>query len=72
MRPGRVIVNLDYPVDLDDQEMVDQAISCLVEDIKNAIKYGEDVSLWLTTIEDYDIHESDIPSFLRPESHWDE
>ena len=63
MRLGRVIVNMDYIVDLDDQAMVARAMRCLFNDLMQANEYDE-LSAWLTTIEDDNVTEGEIPEFL--------
>jgi hypothetical protein len=67
MRLGRVKLNLDYVVDLDDKDMVDTAKECLYEDIGSMIKYNE---LWeaITVNEDENAEESEISSFLEKDN----
>jgi len=63
MRLGKVILDLNYVVDLDNSFMVEEAIDCIYEDIMNAVKYNE-LGEWITTIEDPNATEADIPEFL--------
>ena len=62
-RLGRVEISLGYVVDLDDQDMVDEARECLYEDLMNAYKYDE-IGENITIVEDKKLKESDIPDFL--------
>ena len=70
MRLGKVEINYGYVVDLDNEEMVDQAKACLYQDLMNAYKYDEidhhlvvrpDQSPLCAT---HQLSEGDIPSFL--------
>jgi hypothetical protein len=63
MKLGRVIFDLGYVVDLENQEMVDHAKDCIYEDIMSAIKYNE-VHNYLEVVEAPDASEGDIPEFL--------
>lgn len=60
---GKVIINIGYVVDLNNQTMVDEAVDCIVEDIHNAVKYNE-LFDWVEVVEAPDADESDIPDFL--------
>jgi len=63
MKLGKVIFDIKYVVDLDNQEMVDQAVACLFEDMLNAYKYDE-IGNWINAVEDDSLSELDIPDFL--------
>lgn len=68
-RLGRIAFDLGYVVDLDNNEMVEEAKECILEDIHNAIKFGElDQYLEVQPAPD-NATEADIPEFL---SHADE
>lgn len=60
---GRVYIELDYVVDLEDQNMVDHARTCIYEDICSMIKYDE-IFNCIGVREDKDAKEEDIPEFL--------
>lgn len=62
-RLGRVVFDLGYVVDLDNDAMVEDAKTCVIEDIHNAIKYGE-LEQYLEIREDPDAKVEDIPEFL--------
>jgi hypothetical protein len=66
MKLGKVIFDLGYVVDINNQEMVDHAMECIHEDIMNAVKYNE-IPNWLEVIEAPDASEGDIPEFLLEE-----
>jgi TusA-related sulfurtransferase len=66
MKLGKVLINLSYVVDLDNEEMVKQAKQFLCEDMSNLVKY-EDIYSWVATVEDSSLSERDIPSFLLEE-----
>jgi hypothetical protein len=38
MKMGRVCLDLNYIVDMDNQEMVERAIECLYEDLMQGVK----------------------------------
>jgi hypothetical protein len=61
---GKVFIHLNYYVDLDDEDMVDHAMTALYEDVMNAVKYDE-VHLWIDVEEAEGISEDNIPEFLR-------
>lgn len=65
MRLGKVVIDIGYVVDLDNEEMVDHAKEALLDDIFSAAKYNE-THLWIETIEvnKKDYSEADIPEFL--------
>lgn len=64
MKLGRVEFAVSYVVDIDNLDMVEEAMSCVFEDVCNAVKYDE-ISSWITTAEPRpDDTESDIPEFL--------
>lgn len=62
-RLGRVYIDFGYIVDLDNKEMVDDARTCLIEDLTNAFKYGE-VDQYIDVEETPDASEDAIPEFL--------
>ena len=68
MKLGRVVVQ-SYVVDLDNEEMVDRAMTCTYEDIMNAVKYNE-VGNMLSTVEIPDGDPADIPEFLKDEEDY--
>ena len=67
MRLGKVIVEHSYVVDLDNEEMVEQAEACLYEDLLQAFKSNE-IEHWIGKKEADRFNpaysEDDIPSFL--------
>ncbi|NBP57371.1 hypothetical protein EBU71_12720 [bacterium] len=63
MKLGRVILNLDYVVDMDNDQMVKQAIECLYEDLMAGYKYNN-IMDWVDVIEDKNATEDMIPEFL--------
>jgi hypothetical protein len=63
MKLGKIVLDLSYVVDLNDQDMVDQAKECIYEDIMNAYKYNE-IHNYIEVIESPESKESDIPEFL--------
>lgn len=65
-RLGRVQVSMSYVVDLDNQDMVDEAKECLVEDLMNMYKYNEEYSN-IEVVEDKKAKIGDIPEFLLHE-----
>tara|TARA_Y100000296_G_scaffold78985_1_gene102391 strand:- start:234 stop:521 length:288 start_codon:yes stop_codon:yes gene_type:complete len=67
MRLGKVEINYGYVVDLDNEEMVEQAEACLYEDLLQAYKSNE-IEHWIGKKEADRFNpaysEDDIPSFL--------
>ena len=63
MRMGRVQINMGYVVDLNDKDMVQEAIDCLYEDLMTAYKYNE-VGANIRVVKDETATKSDIPEFL--------
>jgi hypothetical protein len=57
---------MSYVVDLDNQDMVEEAKQCLYEDMCNAVKY-EEMAANIEVCSDKKLKESDIPEFLLPE-----
>jgi hypothetical protein len=51
MKMGRVCLDLNYIVDMDNQEMVERAYECLYEDLMQGVKYGN-IGNWIDVIED--------------------
>jgi hypothetical protein len=73
MRLGKVVIDIGYVVDLDNEEMVGNATDAMYEDVMNAVKYNE-VGNWITTTDGCyysaltgGLLESDIPDFLLEE-----
>lgn len=62
-RLGRVVFDLGYVVDLDDEEMVEDAKICILEDINNATRFGE-LPQYIEIQPAPDAKEQDIPEFL--------
>ena len=74
MRLGRVEINYGYVVDLDSEEMVEQAKLCLFEDIINFYKYDEiadHIGIRPNQVTEYSttFSEDDIPDFLMEDDH---
>ena len=55
---------MEYVVDLDNEEMIDEAKNALYEDLMSAYKYDEIYNNIDVTEEDKSLKESDIPEFL--------
>lgn len=70
-RLGRVYFNINYVVDLDNKDMVDEAKQCVFEDVMNAVKYDE-VAAHIEVVSDATATEEDIPEFLLPPKENDE
>lgn len=68
MRLGRVIINMNYVVDLDNPQMVEEAKSSVYEDIMNAVKYNE-LSFYIDIVEDNTAKEGEIPEWLSSNEH---
>jgi hypothetical protein len=68
MKLGRVCVDLNYIVDMDNDEMVRHATEALYEDLMQGIKYG-DLANWIRVSEDKDAKEDMIPEFLLEEQN---
>ena len=66
MRLGGVVINIGYVVDLDNEEMVRNAMDTLYEDVMNAYQYNE-IGNWITTETMDGLLESDIHDFLLGE-----
>ena len=67
MKLGKVVINLEYVVDLDNKEMVEHAQDALYEDLMSAYKYNG-LANWIGIKEgDENLSESDIPEFLLEE-----
>jgi hypothetical protein len=67
MKLGKVKIELEYVVDLDNEEMVNDAKTYMYEDIMNIVKYGELFDIIEVTDEDKTLKEEDIPDFLKEE-----
>ena len=63
MKLGRISLDLNYIVDMDNEEMVRHAIEALYEDLMQGVKYG-DLANWIRISEDKDAKEDMIPEFL--------
>lgn len=66
MRMGKLIIELSYVVDLDNEEMVEHAKQLLYDDV-TSLANDVDIHSWVATIEDSSLSERDIPSFLLDE-----
>ena len=64
MRLGKIYISTSYVVDLDNESMVDEAKTCMFEDITNAVKYDE-LASYIKVKEDISLSEADIPEFLK-------
>ena len=63
MRLGRIEISYGYNVDLDDEEMVNDAKEALYDDLKTTHEWNE-FEYYLSAEEDKKLGEGDIPSFL--------
>lgn len=63
MKLGRVTLNLDYVVDMDNDQMVKHATECFYEDLMAGYKYNN-IMDWVDVIEDKTATEDMIPEFL--------
>jgi len=63
MKLGRICVDLNYIVDIDNDEMVRHATEALYEDLMQGVKYGN-ITNWIDVIEDKNAKEDMIPEFL--------
>lgn len=61
---GRVYFRASYVVDLDDQDMVDEAKECVFEDVCNAVKFDEIADSIVVGEPDPKLTEAEIPEFL--------
>lgn len=68
MKLGKVKIELEYVVDLDNEDMVNNAKNCMYEDIMNIVKYEELFDMIEVTDEDKTLKEEDIPEFLIEET----
>jgi hypothetical protein len=68
MKLGRISLDLNYIVDMDNEEMVRHATEALYEDLMQGIKYG-DLANWIRISEDKDAKEDMIPEFLLDEQN---
>jgi hypothetical protein len=64
MRLGKITIDLEYVVDLDNEEMVEYAKNCIYEDVMSAMKYNEIQNYIKVGDEDKSLTEDDIPAFL--------
>jgi hypothetical protein len=62
-RLGRIEFKISYVVDLENENMVDEARQCVYEDVMNAVKYDE-VAENIDVVEDTTATTEDIPEFL--------
>lgn len=60
---GRVEFKISYVVDLENENMIDDARQCVYEDVMNAVKYDE-VAESIDVISDPLAKAEDIPEFL--------
>ena len=63
MKLGKVCLDINYIVDMDNDEMVKHAIESLYEDLMQGVKYGN-ISDWIDVVEDKTATEDMIPEFL--------
>ena len=68
MKLGRISLDLNYIIDMDNEEMVRHAIEALYEDLMQGVKYG-DLANWIRISEDKDAKEDMIPEFLLDEQN---
>ena len=68
MKLGRISLDLNYIVDMDNEEMVRHATEALYEDLMQGVKYG-DIANWIRISEDKDAKEDMIPEFLLDEQN---
>ena len=68
MKLGRISLDLNYIVDMDNDEMVRHATEALYEDLMQGVKYG-DLANWIRISEDKDAKENMIPEFLLDEQN---
>ena len=68
MKLGRISLDLNYIVDMDNEEMVRHATEALYEDLMQGVKYG-DLANWILISEDKDAKEDMIPEFLLEEQN---
>ena len=64
MRLGRLIIDLDYVVNLDDKDMVEVAKDCFCRDLLDMFDHNE-VHSEIDIREDPKLTEEDIPGFLK-------
>lgn len=67
MRLGKVKIEIEYVVDLDNDEMVSEAKNAIYEDLMSAVKYDELFNHIEVTDEDKTLKEEDIAEFLKEE-----
>lgn len=60
---GRVEFKISYVIDLENEDMIDEAKQCVYEDIMNAMKYNE-VAENIDVIDDPSAKVEDIAEFL--------
>ena len=63
MKLGRIYLDLNYIVDMDNDDMVAHAIEALYEDLMQGVKYGN-ITDWIDVVEDKNATEDMIPEFL--------
>lgn len=68
---GRVEFKISYVVDLENENMIDEARQCVYEDVMNAVKYDE-VAENIDVTDDPSAKAEDIPEFLteRIDDDW--
>lgn len=67
MRLGKVKIEIEYVVDLDNDDMVSEAKNAIYEDLMNAVKYNELFNHIEVTDEDKTLKKEDIAGFLKEE-----
>ena len=71
MKLGKVKIEMEYVVDLDNEDMIEEAKNALYEDLMNAYKYDEIYNHIEVTEQDKTLKESDISEFLlENEEDW--
>ena len=68
MKLGRISLDLNYIVDMDNDDMVAHATEALYEDLMQGVKYG-DLTNWIRISEDKNAKEDMIPEFLLEEKN---
>ena len=63
MKLGRVSLDINYIVDMDNEDMVKHAIESFYEDLMQGVKYGN-ITDWIDVVEDKNATEDMIPEFL--------
>lgn len=67
MRLGKITFEISYVVDLDNQDMVEDAKQCVNENVHGSVKHNSVYPSIKILTEDNTLRENDIPRFLLPE-----